>query len=129
MFKLISSALFCLLFISCTIKKPSLTGSAEIVNQLNSPVNKQHHIGFVLKDLSSGKVVESYQADKNFTAASNIKLFTFWAGLNMLGDSIPSLQYVISKDSLIIWPMADPTFLHPDFKNQPSFDFLKNSGK
>lgn len=118
-----------LLALSCNSKKELISEKKSLVNQLNSEINTQHHIGFLLKDLDNHKVVFEHNADKNFTAASNIKLLNFFVGLNMLGDSVPSFKYTIAGDSLLVWPMADPTFLHPHFKSQKAFDFLKNSGK
>lgn len=114
---------------SCASQKHVTSPQQVISNQLNTEITKQHHVGFLLKDLETGKVVLEQNADKNFIAASNMKLFNLYVGLNMLGDSVPSFQYIVKGDSLLIWPMADPTFLHPAFKDQKAFDFLKNSGK
>ncbi len=120
-----------ILFItSCTIQKSLVSPYQNINNELKmSPVNQQHQVGFILKEIGSSKSMVELEADHYFTPASNTKLYTFYTALNMLGDSIPTFKYIIKKDSLIIWPMADASFLHPDFKNQPAFDFLKNANK
>ncbi|MEO5911048.1 MAG: D-alanyl-D-alanine carboxypeptidase [Pelobium sp.] len=118
------------LFSSCAVQKPVLVPYQNISNQVkNSPINQQHNVGFVLKEMGASSNMVSINADHYFTPASNTKLYTFYTALNMLGDSIPSFEYIIKKDSLIIWPMADASFLHPDFKTQKAFDFLANSGK
>ncbi len=115
---------------SCSVKKNISLPYQSIADQIkNSPVNQQHQVGFVIRELGSDKNMFEENASKYFTPASNTKLFTFYTALNMLGDSIPSFEYVMKKDSLIIWPMADASFLHPDFKEQKAFDFLKNAGK
>jgi len=115
---------------SCAVQKVKPKAFQNIEDQIvNSPINKQHQVGFIIKEIGESQNMFSYNAEKYFTPASNIKLYTFYTALNMLGDSIPSLQYEIKNDSLLIWPMADATFLHPDFKSQKAFDFLKNSGK
>ena len=115
---------------SCRLQKVKPKAFQNIEDQiLNSPINKQHQVGFIIKEIGESQNMFSYNAEKYFTPASNTKLYTFYTALNMLGDSIPSLQYEIKNDSLLIWPMADASFLHPDFKSQKSFDFLKNSGK
>ncbi len=114
---------------SCASKKDISKPQQSLSDYLNTDLNKHHHVGFMIKESGSDKVLFQQNSDKNFTAASNIKLLTLYAGLNMLGDSVPSFQYVEKGDSLLIWPMGDPTFLHPSFKNQKAFDFLKNSGK
>src|SRR6476646_5047297 len=120
-----------ILFItSCAVKKSVVVPYQNISNELKmSTVNQKHQVGFIIKELGSTKNMVEQEADHYFTPASNTKLYTFYTALNMLGDSIPTFKYVMKKDSLIVWPMADASFLHPDFKNQPAFDFLKNAGK
>lgn len=65
------------------------------------------------------------QGDKNFIPASNTKLFTLYAGLKYLGDSLVAARYKIEDGTLMIQATGDPTFLHPDFKNQPLLNFLQ----
>ncbi len=127
---LIFSAFILLLFASCAAKKPALSVAQIIANQISgSPINQQHQVGLVIKEIGATQNMFEQNSDRYFTPASNTKLFTFYTALNMLGDSIPSFEYVINKDSLIVWPMADASFLHPDFKDQKAFEFLKNAGK
>ncbi len=121
--------LLSLMLFSCAVKKTETNSQTPLHYQLNSEFNKQHHVGFILKDLQTGQVVFEQNADKNFSVSSNIRLFTLFTALNTLQDSVPSFQYIVKGDSLVLWPMGDPTFLHPDFAAQPAFDFLKNSGK
>ncbi|HKK46458.1 MAG TPA: D-alanyl-D-alanine carboxypeptidase/D-alanyl-D-alanine-endopeptidase [Balneolaceae bacterium] len=85
--------------------------------------------GFVLYDPDADSVVYARNATRYFTPASNTKLFTFYAGLKLLPDSLRGLDYVIHGDSLIFWGTGDPSFLHPDFGNGKVYHFLKNSGK
>nr|MBC7611454.1 D-alanyl-D-alanine carboxypeptidase [Pseudopedobacter sp.] len=119
-----------LLITSCSVQKSVVLPYQNISNELKiSSVNQQHQVGFILKEIGSAKSMVEQEADHYFTPASNTKLYTFYTALNMLGDSISTFKYVVKNDSLIIWPMADASFLHPDFKNQPAFDFLKNSNK
>jgi len=48
--------------------------------------------------------------------------------MKYLGDSLVGVRYEIDKDSLVhIQPTGDPTFLHPEFLNQPVYAFLKSS--
>ncbi|MDQ3289996.1 MAG: D-alanyl-D-alanine carboxypeptidase [Bacteroidota bacterium] len=91
-----------------------------------SPVFAQNFTGFALYDLDSSKMVLMHNADKYFTPASNTKILTFYAGLKILRDSIPTFRYTIQHDSLIFWGTADPTLLHPDLPNPRAWKFLKN---
>lgn len=119
----------CASITACTTKKTVTTSRQQINHQFDLLAHKNHHIGFVLKDLEKNQVLYELNADKPFTAASTTKLLNLYTGLHVMTDSVPSFQYSIKGDSLMIWPMADPTFLNPDFKDQPAFDFLKNAGK
>ena len=94
-----------------------------------SEVLKDHFTGFALYDLDKRKPVAEQLSHKYFTPASNTKLFTFYAGLKLLKDSIPGLQYITRGDSLIFWATGDPVFLHPDFREQRVLDFLQRSGQ
>ena len=69
----------------------------------HSAIVKDHFTGFALYDLDNKKMIYEQNASKYFTPASNTKLFTFYTCLKMLGDSIPTLKYVIHNDSLIFW--------------------------
>ncbi|PYF75781.1 D-alanyl-D-alanine carboxypeptidase/D-alanyl-D-alanine-endopeptidase (penicillin-binding protein 4) [Pedobacter nutrimenti] len=95
----------------------------------NSEVMGKYHVGFAIADLQNDKVIYSKNGDKYFTPASNTKLFTFYAALKMLPDSIPSLRYIERGDSLIFWGTGDPSFLQTALKGTRSFDFLKSSVK
>ncbi|GAA4307896.1 D-alanyl-D-alanine carboxypeptidase/D-alanyl-D-alanine-endopeptidase [Nibribacter koreensis] len=102
-------------------------GPAEIKQQiLSSEALKNRFVGFALYDPELKQMVVEHNADKYFVPASNTKLFTFYASLKMLGDSIPALKYVVRGDSLIFWGTGDPTFTHMDVKNSLAYDFLKN---
>ncbi|WP_143961717.1 D-alanyl-D-alanine carboxypeptidase [Litoribacter populi] len=94
-----------------------------------SEIMQEHFVGFVLYDQEKGRVIYEENANKYFLPASNTKLFTLYAALNMLGDSIPALRYEERGDSLIVWGTGDPTFLHEKFEDQRAFEFLKGHDK
>jgi len=90
----------------------------------------QDHTGFMVYDLEKKKQLYEFQSDHYFTPASNTKIFTFYAGLTILGDSIPGLKYFERGDSLIFKGTGDPTFLYSRiFGSQKVFDFLKSNNK
>lgn len=94
-----------------------------------SAVLNEHFTGFSLYDLDKRKMIAGQNSDKYFTPASNTKLFTFYAGLKLLKDSIAGLHYIERGDSLIFWGTADPSFINPDFKPQPVLNKLNSSEK
>ena len=87
----------------------------------------QDHLGFYLVDLSTNKIVIDFNGAKYFTPASNTKIFTFYTSLRLLGDSVASLKYFQTGDSLIFQGMGDPSFLYKDvFDNGRVYQFLSH---
>jgi serine-type D-Ala-D-Ala carboxypeptidase/endopeptidase (penicillin-binding protein 4) len=90
----------------------------------------QDHVGFALFDVSDKRIVFQHNADKYFTPASNTKIFTLYTSLRIIGDSIPALNYIETKDSLIVWGTGDPSFLYKfAYQNNRVYDFLKLTKK
>ncbi len=83
------------------------------------------HVGISIYNPATQQYLYNYQGDKYFVPASNMKLFTCYAAMKNLGDSLVGLRYFNSNGDLEIQATGDPTFLHSDFKNQPVLDFLK----
>jgi len=89
-----------------------------------------NHTGFMVYDVEDKKELYSFQANQYFTPASNTKIFTFYAGLTVLGDSIPALHYMEKGDSLIFKGTGDPSFLYPNaHDSRNAFDFLRSGNK
>jgi len=87
----------------------------------------QDHLGFYLVDLSSNKTLIDFNGAKYFTPASNTKIFTLYTSLKLLGDSVASLKYFQTGDSLIFQGLGDPSFLYKNiFDNGRVYQFLKN---
>ncbi len=94
-----------------------------------SSVFQRGFTGFHLMDPASGEVLVSRQADHYFTPASNTKILTLAACLAVLGDSIPTLEYILERREMYFRGMGDPTFLHDQFAHwQPAFAFMKKYG-
>ena len=125
---LIYSTLFlAICFAACS---PNKIIARKVSNEFkNSPIIQQYHTGFALYDKDKKEMIFEKDAQRYFTPASNTKLFTFYAGLKMVPDSIPSLRYVERGDSLIFWGTGDPSFLQAQLKGTKALNFLKNSNK
>lgn len=83
--------------------------------------------GFVVYNPSTKKELVNFHGEDYFTPASNTKLFTFYTAYQILKDSIKSLSYYKSNDSLVLMGMADPTLLVNG--NTKVIDFLKKESK
>ena len=117
------------LFSACgSTKKISRKNKKHLIQSIEqSPIFSRNFTGFSLYDPKRKEIVYSFQDDKYFTPASNTKIFTLYTCLHLLGDSIPTLKYVIKKDSLIFWGMGDPSFLHPYLKKEPKISQRANN--
>jgi serine-type D-Ala-D-Ala carboxypeptidase/endopeptidase (penicillin-binding protein 4) len=107
----------------------ALPENPQLQQLLHSKELNTAHVGVYVYDDSSKKVIADYQSDKYFVPASNTKLFTLYAGMKYLGDSLVGIQYIQTDSELIILPSGDPSLLHPDFLSQPVVDFLKKTHK
>ena len=92
----------------------------------SKPVYTDHLLGVALYDPDQRRVLLQHNADIPFTPASNTKLFSFYAGLLSLRDSLPVLRYVVRNDSLIFWGTGNPLLLHPDLPDTTALAFLRN---
>jgi D-alanyl-D-alanine carboxypeptidase/D-alanyl-D-alanine-endopeptidase (penicillin-binding protein 4) len=124
---LFAAALTLIFFAGCSTEKRISRNLNRVF--LKSPVLKQYYAGFALYDMGTQRMLFEKNADQYFTPASNTKLFTFYAGLKMIPDSIPSLRYVEHGDSLIFWGTGDPSFLQSKLKGTKAAAFLKSSPK
>lgn len=97
------------------------------LNRLLADTEKRFHdhTALVLYDIDKRKTIYDFNGAKYFTPASNTKIFTLYAGLKILGDSVPALEYVQRNDSLIFWGTGDPSFLYEEvFYDSTVYDFL-----
>lgn len=110
---------------ACTTTRRTVSPENPLDSLFRSPGFAHHHVGFALYDPAAKRMLYERQADRYFVPASNTKLFTFYAGLCVLGDSVPALRYRADGDSLVLWGTGDPSLLHPDLPPSAVFDFLK----
>ncbi|MBI3883498.1 MAG: D-alanyl-D-alanine carboxypeptidase [Sphingobacteriales bacterium] len=110
---------------SCSVSKQISKSADHIL--INDTSISTGHIGISVYEPAANKYWYNYNAEKYFVPASNTKLFTLYAGMKYLGDSLEGLRLIAYGTDTLAYPTADPTFLHKDFPNQPVFDFLKRS--
>ena len=119
--------IFLFLFTSCSVSKQISKQANTFLLHDSALVNGQ--IGISIYEAATGKYWYNYQAEKYFVPASNTKLFSLYAGLKYLGDSLTAFKYFEDQTSITIDPTGDPTFLQHEFKDQRAFDFLKRKNK
>jgi len=116
-------------FAGCVSQK-TITGSKKLSREvLSSDLNKNQFLGIKIIQAQNGESILEYNSGKYFTPASVTKILTFYVADQIIRDSIPTLIYCHTDDTLYIRGLGDPTFLHPDFGTQNAFDFLQLSGK
>jgi D-alanyl-D-alanine carboxypeptidase/D-alanyl-D-alanine-endopeptidase (penicillin-binding protein 4) len=96
---------------------------------LQQPGLQSAQVGISFYDPGKATYLYNWQENKYFVPASNTKLFTLYAGLKYLGDSLVGIRYRETDTALFIVPSGDPTLLHPDYPQQPVIDFLKRAKK
>lgn len=118
-------AQFCIL-LSCS---PRLSKKEYKALIDNSTEFSKNFTGFMLYEPGKEKTLYAYNSNKYFTPASNTKIFTLYAALQVLEDSVPGIRYTLSGDSLIFTGTGDPSFLNPALPHSKVFDFLKDNEK
>src|SRR4051794_29396657 len=84
--------LLIVLLSSCSIQHK--IGKEAKTDFFNNSDFEAAHLGISIFDPSTNKYLYNYQGDKYFVPASNTKLFTCYAGLKYLGDSIVGAKYL-----------------------------------
>ncbi len=110
------------------VKKDVYPQSAKATNQIEkSKLFSKSFTGFTLYDPTTKKTLEGILDDMYFTPASTTKILTCYTALNVLGDSLPAIRYVIDDNRLIFWGTGDPSLLNPNLgNNKKVIDFLKS---
>ena len=118
---------FTFIISSCSVSK-QISKQANTILLADTAISKGH-IGISIYEPATGKYWYNYNADKYFVPCSNTKLFTLYAGMKYLGDSLPGMKIMEFENKICLFPTGDPTLLHPDFKIQPVCDFLSATHK
>ncbi len=110
---------------SCSVSR-HITNQADAILLNDSAISKGH-IGISIFEPATNTYWYNYNAEKYFIPASNTKLFTLYAGMKYLGDSLVGARLKINKSNITVYPSGDPTFLNAGFTFQPLFTYLKSS--
>jgi D-alanyl-D-alanine carboxypeptidase/D-alanyl-D-alanine-endopeptidase (penicillin-binding protein 4) len=94
---------------------------------LNAPDIKKAHIGISIYEPSSKKYLFTNNSESNFIPASTTKLFTLFAGMKYLGDSLTGAFYRKTNDTLFLVPNADPSFMSEKFSVHPLLEMIKKN--
>ncbi len=113
----------CVLFISCSVQKQLSRSAEKTIIKDSSLLNG--HVGISIFDAGTSRYLYNYQGDKYFVPASNTKIPTCYAAMKYLGDSLVGMRYSSRNEAIVVQPTGDPTFLHPDFIQQPVYEHLK----
>jgi len=116
-----------MLLISCNPYRKLSKEASAVLNDTNLV---SANVGISIFDPSSSKTIYSHNSSRYFIPASNTKLYTCYAAMKYLGDSIPGVRYHIINDTTVaIAGTGDPTFLVREFPSQPVLHFLKGFRK
>ncbi len=121
------SVLSFLFLFSCSPQRQLAKAAQE--NVLKAPGLEHAHVGISIYSTGSKKYLYNHNGNKYFVPASNTKIPTTYVAMKYLGDSLPGIKVQELDDKIILTGTGDPTFLDPEFSNQPVFDFLKKTSK
>ena len=76
-------------------------------------------------DANHGDTLYRWNAQKYFTPASTMKVFTLYAALKTVPGRIPALKYQARQDTLHVLGTGDPSALHPVLKDSTAVSFMK----
>ena len=99
----------------------------EIGQTLDLKVFENHFTGILFYDPATRDTLFKKNSGKYFTPASNTKIYTLYAALNLLPERLPVLKYSLSqqKDTVYVSATGDPTQFHPYFNDSTALTFLK----
>ena len=108
------------LLVGCTSSKKLSNSPTDLQLLLADSAIANAHLGLMVSEAETGKVLAEHQPHQYFVPASNTKLWTMYAGIKYLGPQLLSGELMQENDSTIVFRSnADPTVLHPDYPLQP----------
>ncbi len=82
------------------------------------------HLGVMVVEAETGKIVAEHNSHKYFVPASNTKLLSMYTGLKYLPDTLIGLRYFDAGDTIYAQPSGDPTLLVEEYKTHPVMNWL-----
>ncbi len=116
-------ALLLFILYSCGGVKSS-KGTFNTAFQLERDFYNTQFTGVLIVNPQTKDTLVVKNHDKYFTPASTVKIFTLYTGLQLLPERIPTLKSLLLRDTLYIQGTADPSWLHPYFKDTTGIAFL-----
>jgi len=86
---------------------------------------KSSVVSIAIKQLNKNKKISGVRVNTSMTPASNIKILTVLGSISS-GDTIPSIKYKISNDTLRISPTGYPFIAHPKYSDDDLESFIKS---
>lgn len=114
-----------ILLASCSVSKQISKQASTIL--LKDSAISTGHIGISIYEPATNTYWYNHNATHYFIPASNTKLFTLYAGMKYLGDSLVGMRIFNNDGNLYLFPTGDPSLLNKEFSYQPVFNYLKNS--
>lgn len=115
-----------LFLVACSASKKSEKPADELQVLINDSALLHAHVGIMIADASNMKTIAAFNEHRYFVPASNTKLWTCYAGMKYLGDSlVAGYLQPQNETTVLLKSNGDPTFLHPDYGRQPLADTLR----
>ena len=121
------SLLLVIAFSSCTVNKQVSKAATTIL--LKDSAVATGHIGICIYEPATNKYWYNYNSSHYFIPASNTKLFTLYAGMKYLGDSLPAAKIIEYADEIDVIATGDPTLLNSEYSFQPLYNYLVTTSK
>ena len=96
-----------------------------VSKQLEIADQGEQFTGVLMVDLQSRDTLVCWNAERFFTPASNMKLFTLYAALKSLPSHIPAVKYKVQGDTLHVLGTGDPSPLHPVINDRTAIDLIR----
>lgn len=121
--RILLSCCIAVLLGSCAGTKKTLGRS--IASQLATPFYEHQFTGLLIVDAHTKDTLFNKNAQRYFTPASNTKIFTLYAALKTLTNTISTARYATQNDTLFFQGTGDPSLLHPVLQDSTLLHFLK----